>query len=89
MNNLSSNFDLSICIYSITVLDLQNNNNKTMKRKVMMTFRVSEAEQQIILNIAQSKGLSASEFLRELLSGYAGESSEEIARNPDEPEREK
>ena len=61
---------------------------KTMKRKVMMTFRVSEAEQQIILNIAQSKGLSASEFLRELLSGYAGKSSEEIARNPDEPERE-
>lgn len=60
-----------------------------MKRKVMMTFRVSEAEQQIILNIAQSKGLSASEFLRELLSGYAGKSSEEIARNPDELEREK
>lgn|GEM_PF-5867153 len=54
-----------------------------------MTFRVSEAEQQIILNIAQSKGLSASEFLRELLSGYAGKSSEETARNPDEPEREK
>jgi len=54
-----------------------------------MTFRVSEAEQQAILNIAQSKGLSTSEFLRELLSDYGRETSEKKAKSPHEQERER
>lgn len=57
-----------------------------MKRNVMMNFRVSEAEQQIILNIAQAKGLSTSELLRELLSNYAMKTSEEKAKCPNEQE---
>lgn len=57
-----------------------------MKRKIIMTFRVSETEQQTILNIAQAKGLSTSEFLRELLSNYAMKTSEEKAKCPNEQE---
>ena len=60
-----------------------------MKRKVMMTFRISETEQQIILNIAHSKGLSASEFLRELLRDFGRKNSEETVIKPREQEREK
>jgi predicted DNA binding CopG/RHH family protein len=51
-----------------------------------MNFRVSETEQQTILNIAQAKGLSTSEFLRELLSNYAMKTSEEKAKCPNEQE---